>query len=93
LIQGSVYRSIAGFVIILIAVLAIGILPLVLILIKTVICIIQIILDLQFHPHHRIFWTQPSRQLADNTTYENTSYKIQYQEEIHPFSIYDRIVA
>jgi low temperature requirement protein LtrA len=55
LIQGSIYRFIAGFAIILIAVLAIGVLPLVLILIITVICIIQIILDLRLHPHHRIF--------------------------------------
>jgi len=55
LIQGSVYRFIAGFVIILIAALYVGVLPLVLILIITVICIIQIILDLRLHPHHRIF--------------------------------------
>jgi low temperature requirement protein LtrA len=55
MIQGSVYRFIAGFVIVLIPLLAIAILPLVLILIITVICIIQIILDLRHHPHHRIF--------------------------------------
>jgi low temperature requirement protein LtrA len=55
LIQGSVYRFISGFVIILIAALYVGVLPLVLILIITVICIIQIILDLRLHPHHRIF--------------------------------------
>jgi hypothetical protein len=35
--------------------LAIAILPLVLILIITVICIIQIVVDLRHHPHHRIF--------------------------------------
>jgi Bacterial low temperature requirement A protein (LtrA). len=55
MIQGSVYRFIAGFVIILIRILAVGILPLVSILIITVICIIQVILDLRHHPHHRIF--------------------------------------
>jgi low temperature requirement protein LtrA len=55
IIQGSVYRFIAGFVIVLIPLLAIAILPLVLILLITVICVIQIILDLRHHPHHRIF--------------------------------------
>ena len=55
IIQGSVYRFIAGFIIVLIPVLAIAILPLVLILIIAIICIIQIILDLRHHPHHRIF--------------------------------------
>jgi low temperature requirement protein LtrA len=55
IIQESVYRSIAGFVIILIPTLTISALPLVLILIISIICIIQIILDLRRHPHHRIF--------------------------------------
>ena len=55
LVQGSVYRSIAGFVIVLIPVLAIPILPLALILIISVICAIQIVIDLRYHPHHRIF--------------------------------------
>ena len=55
MIRGSVYRFIAGFVIVIIPVLAIAILPLVLILIITVICIIQIIVDLRHHPHHRTF--------------------------------------
>jgi low temperature requirement protein LtrA len=55
MIQGSVHRFIAGFVIVLIPPLAIAILPLVLILIITVICVIQIILDLRHHPYHRIF--------------------------------------
>jgi low temperature requirement protein LtrA len=55
MIQGSVHRFIAGFVIVLIPVMAIAILPLLLILIITVICIMQIIFDLRHHPHHRIF--------------------------------------
>jgi low temperature requirement protein LtrA len=55
MIRGSVYRFIAGFVIVLIPILAIAILPLVSIFIITLICIIQIILDLRHHPHHRIF--------------------------------------
>lgn len=55
LVQGSIYRFIAGFVIVLIPVLAIPILPLALILIISVICAIQIVIDLRHHPHHRIF--------------------------------------
>ncbi len=55
MIQGSVCRFIAGFVIILIPILAVAILSLVSILIITVICIIQVILDLRHHPHHQIF--------------------------------------
>jgi low temperature requirement protein LtrA len=55
LVQGSVYRFLAGFVILLIPVLAIPILPLALILIISVICAIQIVIDLRHHPHHRIF--------------------------------------
>jgi hypothetical protein len=55
MMQGSLYRFIAGFVIVLIPILAIAILPLVLILIISIICIIQIILDLRHHPHHRVF--------------------------------------
>jgi hypothetical protein len=55
MIQGSAYRFIAGFVIVLIPILTIVILPLVLILIISVICIMQILLDLRLHPHHRIF--------------------------------------
>jgi len=52
---GSVYRFMAGFIILLIPILAIPILPLALILIISVICAIQIIIDLRYHPHHRIF--------------------------------------
>ena len=55
MVQGSVYRFIAGFVILLTPILAIPILPLVLILIISVICTIQIVIDLGHHPHHRIF--------------------------------------
>ena len=55
IVQGSVYRFIAGFVILLVPILAIPILPLALILIISVICAIQIIIDLRHHPHHRIF--------------------------------------
>ncbi|MGN6633130.1 MAG: hypothetical protein ACTHKP_12980, partial [Nitrososphaeraceae archaeon] len=55
IVQGSVYRFIAGFVILLVPILAIPILPLALILIISVICAIQIIIDLRYHPHHRIF--------------------------------------
>lgn len=55
MIRGSVYRFIAGLVIVLIPVLGIAVLPLVLILIISVICIVQIIVDLRHHPHHRIF--------------------------------------
>jgi low temperature requirement protein LtrA len=55
MVQGSVYRFIAGFVILLIPILAIPILSLVLILIISVICAIQIVIDLRHHPHHRIF--------------------------------------
>ena len=55
MIRGSVHRFIAGFVIVLIPLLAIAVLPLILILLITVICVIQIILDLRHHPHHRIF--------------------------------------
>ena len=55
MIRGSVHRFIAGFIIVLIPVMAIAILPLLLILIITVICIMQIIFDLRHHPHHRIF--------------------------------------
>jgi low temperature requirement protein LtrA len=55
LIQGSVYRFLAGFVILLIPILAIPILPLPLILIISVICAIEIVIDIRHHPHHRIF--------------------------------------
>jgi low temperature requirement protein LtrA len=55
MIQGSVYRFVAGFAIILIPILTIAILPSVLILIISIICVIQIILDLRLHPHHRTF--------------------------------------
>ena len=55
MVQGSAYRFIAGFVILLIPILAIPILPLVLILIISAICTIQIVIDLRHHPHHRIF--------------------------------------
>lgn len=55
MIQGSAYRFIAGFVIVLIPIPTIVILPLVLILIISVICIMQILLDLRLHPHRRIF--------------------------------------
>jgi low temperature requirement protein LtrA len=55
LVQGSVYRFLAGFVILLIPILAIPVLPLPLILIISVICAIEIVIDLRHHPHHRIF--------------------------------------
>ena len=51
----SVYRFIAGFIIIIIPTLAIRILPSILIVTITIICMMQIILDLRQHPHHRIF--------------------------------------
>lgn len=50
-----VYKFIAGLAIIAIPILTIRILPLILILIITIICMMQIILDLRHHPHHRIF--------------------------------------
>ncbi len=49
------YRFIAGLAIITIPVFTIRILPSVLIMIITIICMMQIILDLRHHPHHRIF--------------------------------------
>jgi low temperature requirement protein LtrA len=51
----SFYRFIAGLAIIIIPVFTIRILPSVLIIIITIICMMQIILDLRHHPHHRIF--------------------------------------
>jgi low temperature requirement protein LtrA len=51
----SVHRFIAGLAIITIPILTIRILPSVLVLIITIICMMQIILDLRHHPHHRIF--------------------------------------
>jgi low temperature requirement protein LtrA len=51
----SVYRFIAGLAIIIIPILTIRILPSILILIITIICMMQIILDLRHHPYHRIF--------------------------------------
>jgi low temperature requirement protein LtrA len=53
--QLSVYRFTAGFAIILIPILGLALLPVVLILIVSMICIIQILLDLKHHPHHRVF--------------------------------------
>jgi low temperature requirement protein LtrA len=50
----SVYRFIAGLAIIIIPILQIQMLPLFLILIVSAICIIQIVIDLKHHPHHRI---------------------------------------
>lgn len=52
--QLSVYRLIAGFAIILIPILELQMLPVYLILIISTICIIQILIDLKHHPHHRI---------------------------------------
>ena len=52
--QLSVYRLIAGFAIILIPILELQMLPVYLILIVSTICIIQILIDLKHHPHHRI---------------------------------------
>jgi low temperature requirement protein LtrA len=49
------YKFIAGLAIITIPVFTIRILPSVLIMIITIICMMQIILDLRHHPHHRIF--------------------------------------
>jgi hypothetical protein len=50
----SVYRFIAGLAIILIPILELQMLPVYLILIVGTICIIQILIDLKHHPHHRI---------------------------------------
>jgi low temperature requirement protein LtrA len=55
LLQLSMYKFFAGFAIILVAVLQIQMLPLSLILIISGICIIQILVDLKQHPHHKIF--------------------------------------
>ena len=55
LLQLSMYKFFAGFAIILVAVLQIQMLPLSLILIVSGICIIQILIDLKQHPHHKIF--------------------------------------
>jgi len=55
IVQGSVYRFIAGFVILLVPILAVPILPLALILIISIICALQIVIDLRYHPRHRIF--------------------------------------
>ena len=54
LLQLSLYRFIAGVAIILIPILKLQILPVFLILIVGTICIIQILIDLKHHPHHRI---------------------------------------
>jgi antibiotic biosynthesis monooxygenase (ABM) superfamily enzyme len=55
LMRLSFYRFIAGFAIILIPILGFAMLPILLILIISMICIIQILLDLKHHPHHRVF--------------------------------------
>jgi low temperature requirement protein LtrA len=53
--QLSVYRFIAGFAIILIPMLGLAMLPILLILIVSMVCIMQVALDLKHHPHHRVF--------------------------------------
>lgn len=55
MMQLSAYRFIAGFAIILIPLLGFAMLPILLILILSMVCIMQVVLDLKHHPHHRIF--------------------------------------
>jgi low temperature requirement protein LtrA len=49
------YRFISAFIVIMIAVLGVKILPITLLLTISIVCIIQVIIDLRYHPHHRIF--------------------------------------
>jgi low temperature requirement protein LtrA len=49
------YRFISAFIVIMIAVLGVKVLPITLLLTISIVCIIQIIIDLRYHPHHRIF--------------------------------------
>ncbi len=49
------YRFISAFIVIMIAVLGVEVLPITLLLTIAIVCIIQIIIDLRYHPHHRIF--------------------------------------
>ena len=49
------YRFTSAFVVIMIAVLEVKVLPITLLFTLAIVCIIQIIIDLRYHPHHRIF--------------------------------------
>lgn len=49
------YRIISGITVITIAILGLKLYPVVLMLILAVVCVLQIVLDLRDHPHHRIF--------------------------------------
>ena len=49
------YRFTSAFIVIMIAVLGVKVLPITLLFTLAVVCIIQIIIDLRYHPHHRIF--------------------------------------
>jgi len=49
------YRFISAFIVIMIAVLDVKVLPITLLYGIAIVCIIQIIIDLRYHPHHRIF--------------------------------------
>jgi low temperature requirement protein LtrA len=49
------YRFTSAFVVIMIAVLGVKVLPITLLFTLAIVCIIQILIDLRYHPHHRIF--------------------------------------
>jgi low temperature requirement protein LtrA len=51
----ATYRIISGIIIISIAILGLKLFPSVLMFILACICVLQIVLDLRDHPHHRIF--------------------------------------
>jgi low temperature requirement protein LtrA len=51
----ATYRIISGIIIISIAILEVKLFPSVLMFILACICVLQIVLDLRDHPHHRIF--------------------------------------
>lgn len=49
------YRFVSACVIIMIPVVGIKIIPMILLFTISLICIIQVIIDLKYHPHHRVF--------------------------------------
>ena len=49
------YRFVSAFVIIMIAILNVKMIPIMLLFTISLICIIQVVIDLRYHPHHRIF--------------------------------------
>jgi low temperature requirement protein LtrA len=51
------YRFISAFIVIMIAVLGVKVLPITLLFTIAIVCVIQIIIDLRYHPYHRIFKT------------------------------------